>query len=112
MLYSDCLCTSKQFHTIPIIKTLPYKTMSICLQILSCRENSHLKMVHLSEVKVLLKKGNRTNKGSQAYWSLAKEVSDRVKKMRHKYGVYEKNHLKMHKLNQSNEDDALSEQLE
>ena len=61
---------------------------------------------------VLLKKGTRHNKGSQAYWSLAKEVSDRVKKMRHKYGIYEKNHLKMHKLNQSNEDDDFSEQLE
>ena len=61
---------------------------------------------------VLLKKWNRYNKGSQAYWSLAKEVSDRVKKMRHKYGIYEKNQLKIHKLNQSNDDAALTEQLE
>ena len=40
------------------------------------------------------------------------DISDRVKKMRHKYGIYEKNQLKIHKMNQSNDDAALTEQLE
>jgi chromosome partitioning protein len=47
---------------------------------------------------VILKRPNRTNKGSQAYWSLAKEVSDRVKKLRRKYGVNETSRLKMHRI--------------
>ncbi len=50
---------------------------------------------------VILKKPTRTNKGSQAYWSLAREVSERVKKLRHKYGVRETSRLKMHRIKQA-----------
>jgi chromosome partitioning protein len=51
---------------------------------------------------VILKNPNtRKNKGSQAYWSLTKEISDRVKKLRHKYGVNETSRLKMHRLQQA-----------
>lgn len=49
---------------------------------------------------VLLKKPTKKNKGSQAYWSLSKEVSDRVKQLRRKHGVNETSKLKLHRLNQ------------
>ena len=48
---------------------------------------------------VLLKNPNRTNKGSQAYWALTREVSERVKELRYRYGVREVSRLKLHKLN-------------
>jgi chromosome partitioning protein len=50
---------------------------------------------------VILKKPTKRNKGSQAYWSLAKEVSDRVKKLRYKYGVNETSRLKLYRLQQA-----------
>jgi chromosome partitioning protein len=47
---------------------------------------------------VLLKNPNRTNKGSQAYWALTREVSQRVTSLRQKYGVKEVSRLKLHNL--------------
>jgi len=47
---------------------------------------------------VLLKTPNRHNKGSQAYWALAREVSQRVTSLRQKYGVKEVSRLKLHNL--------------
>jgi chromosome partitioning protein len=46
----------------------------------------------------LLKKPSRSNKGSQSYWSLAKEAHLRVLKIRHKYGISEPNRLRQHQL--------------
>tara|TARA_A100001037_G_scaffold76585_1_gene68672 strand:- start:830 stop:1915 length:1086 start_codon:yes stop_codon:yes gene_type:complete len=50
---------------------------------------------------VILKKPNKRNKGSHAYWSLAKEVSTRVNKLRRKFGINETSKLQLHKLNNS-----------
>tara|TARA_A100001037_G_scaffold285795_1_gene293483 strand:+ start:795 stop:1733 length:939 start_codon:yes stop_codon:yes gene_type:complete len=50
---------------------------------------------------VLLKNPTRSNKGSQAYWSLTREVSGRVRDLRDKYGVNEPSRLKMHKVRNS-----------
>jgi chromosome partitioning protein len=47
---------------------------------------------------VLLKNPNRHNKGSQAYWALTREVSQRVTSLRQKYGVKEVSRLKLHNL--------------
>nr|AIF20232.1 Cobyrinic acid a,c-diamide synthase (parA, soj) [uncultured marine group II/III euryarchaeote KM3_88_H06] len=47
---------------------------------------------------VLLKNPNRSNKGSQAYWALTREVSQRVTSLRQKYGVREVSRLKLHNL--------------
>jgi chromosome partitioning protein len=47
---------------------------------------------------VLLKNPNRSNKGSQAYWALTREISQRVTSMRQKYGVREVSRLKLHNL--------------
>ena len=47
---------------------------------------------------VLLKTPNRHNKGSQAYWALSREVSQRVTSLRQKYGVKEVSRLKLHNL--------------
>ncbi|MDP6741635.1 MAG: AAA family ATPase [Candidatus Thalassarchaeaceae archaeon] len=49
-------------------------------------------------VVILNNPNTRKHKGSQAYWSLAKEVSRRVKKLRHKHGIKETSRLKMHKI--------------
>jgi chromosome partitioning protein len=48
----------------------------------------------------LLKKPttSKSNKGSLAYWTLAKEVHRRVLKIRHKYGINEPNRLRQHQL--------------
>ena len=48
----------------------------------------------------LLKKpsNSKANKGSQAYWALAKEVHRRVLKIRQKYGINEPNRLRQHQL--------------
>ena len=46
----------------------------------------------------ILKKPTRSNKGSQSYWSLAKEAHLRVLKIRHKYGISEPNRLRQHQL--------------
>jgi chromosome partitioning protein len=50
-------------------------------------------------VVILNNPNTRKHKGSQAYWSLAKEVSGRVKKIRHKHGIKETSRLKIHKIN-------------
>ena len=47
---------------------------------------------------VLLKNPNRSNKGSQAYWALTREISQRVTSLRQKYGVKEVSRLKLHNL--------------
>ncbi len=47
---------------------------------------------------VLLRPPSRTNKGSQAYWALAKEVHERVIQLRQKYGVSEQSVLHREKL--------------
>ena len=49
-------------------------------------------------VVILNNPNTRKHKGSQAYWSLAKEVSSRVKKLRRKHGIKETSRLKMHKI--------------
>ena len=48
----------------------------------------------------LLKKptSGKSNKGSQAYWALAKEAHRRVLKIRKKYGINEPNRLRQHQL--------------
>ena len=46
----------------------------------------------------VLKKPTRSNKGSQQYWALAKEAHRRVLKIRHKYGINERNRLSEHRL--------------
>ena len=48
----------------------------------------------------LLKKptSGKSNKGSQAYWALAKEAHRRVLKIRQKYGINEPNRLRQHRL--------------
>ncbi|HJL59352.1 MAG TPA: AAA family ATPase [Candidatus Thalassarchaeaceae archaeon] len=50
-------------------------------------------------VVILNNPNTRKHKGSQAYWSLAREVSNRVKKLRHKHGIKETSRLKMYKIN-------------
>jgi chromosome partitioning protein len=46
----------------------------------------------------LLESPTRRNKGSQAYWSLGREVHRRVQKMRKKYGITDENILKKSKI--------------
>ena len=48
----------------------------------------------------LLKKptNSKSNKGSLAYWTLAKEAHRRVLKIRHKYGINEPNRLRQYQL--------------
>ena len=48
----------------------------------------------------LLKKptSGKSNKGSQAYWALAKEAHRRVLKIRQKYGINEPSRLRQHRL--------------
>lgn len=48
----------------------------------------------------LLKKPNssKSNKGSLAYWTLAKEVHRRVLKIRHKFGINEPNRLRQYQI--------------
>ena len=46
----------------------------------------------------LLESPTRRNKGSQAYWSLGREVHRRVQKVRKKYGITDENLLKKSKI--------------
>ena len=46
----------------------------------------------------LLESPTRRNKGSQAYWSLGREVHRRVQKVRKKYGITDENILKKSKI--------------
>ena len=46
----------------------------------------------------LLKSPTRFNKGSQAYWTLGREVHRRVLKIRRKYGIEEVSKLKLSKI--------------
>ncbi|MEE3083820.1 MAG: AAA family ATPase [Candidatus Thermoplasmatota archaeon] len=46
----------------------------------------------------VLKKPTRSNKGSQQYWAMAKELHQRVNFIRNKYGISEPNRLQQHKL--------------
>ncbi len=46
----------------------------------------------------ILKKPTRSNKGSQSYWALSKEVHRRVLKIRQKYGINEPNRLRQYRL--------------
>ena len=42
----------------------------------------------------IIKKPSRSNKGSQQYWALAKEVHRRALRIRKKYGINEPNRVK------------------
>jgi chromosome partitioning protein len=46
----------------------------------------------------LLKKPNRSNKGSQQYWAMAKELHQRVNFIRKKYGINEPSRLSAYKI--------------
>ena len=46
----------------------------------------------------IIKKPSRSNKGSQQYWALAKEVHRRALRIRKKYGINEPNRLREHQI--------------
>lgn len=48
----------------------------------------------------ILRKPTRSNKGSQQYWALSKEVHRRVNAIRHRYGINEPSRLKLHQIAQ------------
>jgi chromosome partitioning protein len=49
---------------------------------------------------VILRKPTRSNKGSQQYWALSKEVHRRRHAIRQRYGITEPSRLKLHRITQ------------
>jgi chromosome partitioning protein len=47
---------------------------------------------------VLLHKPTKSNRGSQAYWALSREVHKRVNQLRRKWGIKELSRLKLHQM--------------